>query len=73
MDNETIVELWELLKPYITARERMGAADALVSFLDDHGIADDLETSVAHLPKALRAAVITHFDIEPEEEEEDIW
>ena len=73
MDNEILVELWETMKPYITARERMHAADELISFMDAHGLVDDLDTDVEHLPKELRAAVITHYDIEPDEEEEEAW
>jgi len=73
MDSDILAELWETLKPYITARERMHAADEIVSFMDAHSLVDDLEVGVDSLPKELRAAVITHYDIEPEPEEEEQW
>ena len=70
MDSELVIELWETMKPYVTARERMHAADELISFMDAHGLVDDLDRNVHQLPKELRAAVITHYDIELEEEEQ---
>ena len=72
MDSEFVVELWEAMKPYITARERMHAADELVSLFDAHGLGDGFENSV-DLPAELRAAVIAHYDFEEEDEEEEQW
>ena len=73
MDSDFVVELWEAMKPYITARERMHAADELVSLFDAHGLGDGFEHSV-DLPSELRAAVIAHYDLEDEEEEgEEQW
>ena len=73
MDSEMLAELWETIKPYIPARERMHAADELISFVDAHGLVDDLEVGVDHLPKELRAAVITLYDIDPTEGDEEEW
>ena len=72
MDSEFIVEMWDKMKPYIIARERVNAADELVSLLDAHGIGDGFESNV-DLPPELRAAVIAHYDYEDDEEEEEEW
>ena len=72
MDSEFVVELWETMIPYITARERVNAAGELVSMFDAHGFGDGFEDSV-DLPPELRAAVIAHFDFDDEEEEEEQW
>jgi len=72
MDSEFIVELWETMKPYITARERVNAADEFVSLLDAHGVGDGFEDAV-DLPSELRAAVISHYDFEDDEDEDEEW
>jgi len=72
MDSEFVVELWESMKPYITARERMHAADEFVSLFDAHGLGDGFENTV-DLPSELRAAVIAHYDLEEDEDGEEAW
>jgi hypothetical protein len=71
MDSDFVIELWESMKPYISARERVHAADEIVSLFDAHGFGDGLENSV-DLPAELRAAVIAHFDLEDEDDEEEM-
>lgn len=75
MNEECIIELWARMKPFITAKDRMDAADAFVSVLDEHGMADALEAQGELVPdKHLRAATVSYYGIEDDEDEEsDGW
>lgn len=72
MDNDTIIEFWEKMSPFIASSERVNAAITLVEFLDDNGLSFQLEHAT-DLPKALLAAVASHYDIYDEDEEEEQW
>lgn len=69
MRDDFVVDLWSRLKPMIPAKDRLDAADALVSVCDEYGYADGI-IDVEDLDKELKAAVRTHFG-ESEDEEDD--
>lgn len=72
MNDDYIIELWTRMKPFITAKDRMDAADAFVAVLDEHGLADSLEAQGELVPdKHLRAATVSYYGIEEEDEDED--
>lgn len=74
MDNETIIEFWEKMSPFVASSEKVNAAIALIEFLDDNGLSFHLEHAL-DLPKALHAAVVSHYDIDDDdaEESEERW
>lgn len=70
MSGDLIVELWQELKPHINPKERVVAADRLVSILDDFGYSDGIEFEVGLDPE-LQAAVSERFELELEDDEDD--
>lgn len=66
MTAEDLVELWEKLKPFMVKKELLYAADAFISYMDDHGLADSSD-AFSH-DKHLLASFRTLID---EEEEDD--
>ena len=71
MDSDFLIELWETLKPYINSKDKLHAADELISMCDAHGY--DEICDVVDLPADLRAAVVTHYDLDDEDDEEHEW
>lgn len=72
MDTDFLIELWEVVRPYINAKDRLHIADELVSLYDAHGH-HDLEASMEYLPAELRAAAITLYDLDDEDDEDEQW
>ena len=73
MRDDFIIELWTRLKDLVPQKDRLDAADSLISICDEYGYADGIELR-ADLDKELHAAVITYFgeeDLEDLEETED--
>lgn len=73
MRDDFIIELWSRIKHLIPQKDRLDAADALISICDEHGCADGIELR-ADLDKELHAAVSTYFgeeDLDDLEETED--
>lgn len=70
-DSQVIIDVWHAVKPFIHAKERLDAADALVSVFDDYGFTDGIEEGDG-LDKELKAALLSlGIEVESEEEEED--
>ena len=73
MRDDFIIELWSRLKHLGPQKDRLDAADALISICDEFGYADGIELR-ADLDKELHAAVNTYFgeeDLDDLEEKED--
>ena len=69
---EFVIDLWARLKPLIAKKDRLDAADAIISVCDEYGLADGLETAT-DIDKELKAAVKTYYgdDLNDPDEEED--
>jgi hypothetical protein len=72
MHNDFLVELWTRLKPFITQKERMDAADAFVAVVDEYAVSDDFEEQAPSISdKHLKAALISRYGCEDEDDDED--
>ena len=69
-DSALISEVWSALKPMISSKDRLSAADLLVSIFDEYGMADSLENETG-LDKELAAAVASYFELDDESEDDD--
>lgn len=61
MRDEFIIELWSRIKPLVHAKDRLDAADAIVSVCDEFGFLDELENH-ADLDGELQAAIKTQLE-----------
>jgi hypothetical protein len=67
--DDFIIELWARIKPLVDQKDRLDAADAIVSVADEYGFAEGIEDHYEDLDRELRAAVKTRFG-ESEEDDE---
>ena len=73
MEEDSIIEIWNTLKEYISTKDRQTAADHLVSLLVDLGVSEDAIAKLGEEDKYVEQSV---KDALPEEElvdDEDIW
>ena len=73
MEEDSIIEIWNTLKEYISTKDRQTAADHLVSILTDLGVSEDALAKLGEEDKYIEQSV---KDALPEEElvdDEDIW
>lgn len=72
MRDEFIIELWARIKPLIPAKDRLDAADAMISVCDEFGYMDELEHHQdldGELTAAIRTQVGDQYDEDEEYEE----
>jgi len=67
---ELLVQFWQTVKEYISAKDRQIAADHVVNELVDLGITDNDLQELA-VDSAMRAAIAEHLDVEESDEDED--
>ena len=73
MEEDSIIEIWNTLKEYISTKDRQTAADHLVSILIDLGVSEEAITKLGEEDKYVEQSV---KDALPEEElldDEDMW
>lgn len=72
MRDEFIIELWARIKPLIPSKDRLDAADAIISVCDEFGYLDELEHHQdldGELTAAIRTQVGDQYDEDEEYEE----
>ena len=71
-DVDMIVELWSRVKPLVPAKDRLEAADAIVSVFDEFGLTDGLEDGTDGVDKPLAAAIMSLYgENDANEDDED--
>lgn len=70
-DVDMIIELWARVKPLVPAKDRLEAADAVVSVFDEFGFTDGLENGAEGLDQPLAAAVVSLYGDSDEEDEDE--
>lgn len=68
--DEFLIELWERVKPFVPRKDRLEAAEAIITVCDEHGYADGLE-SATDIDKVLNTAIKAYFELDDQDEEED--
>lgn len=69
-DADLIIEIWSRMKPFVTAKDRLDAADALVVVFDDFGMTDGFDDHQEAMDKQLGAAIHSRFGLDEEEEDD---
>jgi hypothetical protein len=70
-DLSIIIEVWEVIKPSIEAKERDEVCANLVRVFDDHGVIEYDEVGINECDKHLRPAIEEYFEIDYQDEDED--
>ena len=64
-------EVWDNIKSTIPQKERLQVAESMVRTFDEHVDISDVENSLNEFDTILKTAIVSHFDIGLEEEDED--
>ena len=68
--SELLVQFWQTVKEYISAKDRQVAADHVINELVELGINDNDLQELA-VDNAMKAAIAEHLDIEDSDEDSD--
>ena len=66
-----LYEVWDNLKSTIPQKERLRVAESMVRTFDEHVDISDVENSLNEFDTIMKTAIVSHFDIGLEEDEED--
>jgi len=66
-----LYEVWDNLKSTIPQKERLQVAESMVRTFDEHVDISDVENSLNEFDTVMKTAIVSHFDIGLEEEDED--
>ena len=66
-----LYEVWDNLKSTIPQKERLRVAESMVRTFDEHVDISDVENSLNEFDTIMKTAIVSHFDIGLEEEDED--
>ena len=69
MDAEAIVEIWSTIKPFVPQKDRVDAAEAFATVIDEYGWLDEL--SELFLDKELELAIKSRIYVEEYEDDDD--
>jgi hypothetical protein len=64
-------EVWDNIKSTIPQKERLQVAESMVRTFDEHVDISDVENNLNEFDTIMKTAIVSHFDIGLEEEDED--
>lgn len=67
-----LLETWDSIKSYLPKKERLNIAEILVRTFDDNVDISEIESNIMEFDSIMKAAIVSHFDIGIEEDEEDV-
>jgi hypothetical protein len=65
-----LLETWDSIKSYLPKKERLNIAEILVRTFDDNVDISEIESNIMEFDSIMKAAIVSHFDIGIEEDEE---
>jgi hypothetical protein len=69
-----LIDTWDCVKSFIPAKERLHVAENIVRAFEDNLDISDAEANVNEFDSVMKAAIVSHFDIGFDEEEDvDDW
>lgn len=64
-------DLWDGIKAFVPKKERLQVAETVVRIFDDNADIESVEDSINEFDSVMKAALIAHFDIGLDEEDDD--
>jgi len=68
-----LYDTWDSIKTYIPKKERLHVAEELVRTFDDNVDISEAEDNINSFDSAMKAALVSHFDIGFEDEDDEDW
>lgn len=66
-------ELWDKIKTFVPQKERLRVAEEVIRIFDDNVDISEFEETINEFDSAMKTALISHFDIGLDDEEEEDW
>ena len=68
-----LLDAWDTVKSFIPAKERLHVAEELVRTFEDNVSISEAEDHINELDQVMKAALVSHFDIGLDDEDEEDW
>ena len=68
-----LYDTWDSINTYIPKKERLHVAEELVRTFDDNVDISEAEDNINSFDSAMKAALVSHFDIGLEEDDDEDW
>lgn len=68
-----LLDAWDTVKSFIPAKERLHVAEELVRTFEDNVSISDAEDHINEFDTVMKAALVSHFDIGLDDEDEEDW
>jgi hypothetical protein len=68
-----LLDAWDTVKSFIPAKERLHVAEELVRTFEDNVSISDAEDHINEFDTVMKAALVSHFDIGLEDEDDEEW
>jgi len=72
-----LYDLWDKVKPYVQKKEKLHVAEEIVRAFDDNVDLEDVEENINSFDTIMKTALVSHYDLglesEEEDDEEDYW
>ena len=66
-----LIELWDTMKIYVPKKDRLQAAEQLIGLSDENLDLSDIQENISMFDSAMKNAIIGHFGVSDEDEDED--
>lgn len=66
-----MAEVWDKLRAFIPIKERLAVAESIVRLFDEYVDVGEAEHELNEVDSVLKAAIISHFDIGLEDDDDD--
>ena len=70
-DLDFLIEVWDGLKNYITKKDRLQAAEQLITIFDENADLNALQENINMFDSAMKNAIIGHFGLDDDDHEEE--
>tara|TARA_Y100000389_G_scaffold92363_2_gene89062 strand:- start:1939 stop:2169 length:231 start_codon:yes stop_codon:yes gene_type:complete len=68
-----LLDAWDTVKSFIPAKERLHVAEELVRTFEDNVNISEAEDHINEFDQVMKAALVSHFDIGLDDEDEEDW
>ena len=70
-DLDFLVEIWDGMKNYITKKDRLQAAEQIITIFDENADLADIQVNINMFDSAMKNAIIGHFGLDEDEDDAD--
>ena len=68
-----LLDVWDTIKSQIPAKERLHVAEELVRTFEDNVSISEAEDHINEFDQVMKAALVSHFDIGLDDEDDEDW